>query len=322
MKVSVALCTYNGEKYIEEQLTSILRQTRLPDEIVVSDDGSSDRTLEIVSSVLEGSGVELRILKNSGTHGVVGNFYNAMSSCSGDIIFTSDQDDFWREDKVELMLRPFVESEKNVLVFSNALLVDREGASLGGDLWSTLSYDPEKEEKDMFGLLLNRCVVTGAAMALRKSLFELCGMAPEGWLHDGWMAVNAVILGNVCPINEQLLFYRQHGNNIVGAKKKTSLQRVKGYFKNAGEMEKTRHGRHLRYTAVLDFAGERLSPDDTERLKKCVEFWRGADSFGSQSGIRSFAWITKNLFNGNYGRYYTGARGAARDVATLFGGKD
>ncbi len=322
MKVSVALCTYNGEKYVEEQLKTIMAQTRRPDEIVVSDDGSSDRTIEIVDSVLKGSEIEHLILKNVGTHGVVGNFYNAMSNCSGDVIFTSDQDDMWREDKVEVMLRPFEESEKNVLAFSNALLVDGEGRSLGGDLWSTLSFKPEKEKDDMFGLLLNRCVVTGAAMAVRKSLFELCGIAPKGWLHDGWLAVNAVILGNVCPIDEELLFYRQHGNNVVGAKKLTSMQRVKGYFKNGAVMAKTRQERQLRYTAVLDFASERLSEKNTDSLKKCVEFWEGTTKFVSLSKARSVAWIMKNLFNGSYKRYYTGARGAVRDIFTIFGGKN
>ncbi len=322
MKVSVALCTYNGEKYIEEQLNTIIAQTRRPDEIVVSDDGSSDRTLEIAGSVLAGSGIAHLVLKNEGKHGVVGNFHNAMSHCSGDVIFTSDQDDMWREDKVELMIRPFEESEENVLVFSNALLVDGEGKSLGGDLWSTLSFRPERAKGDMFGLLLNRCVVTGAAMALRRSLFELGGMAPQGWLHDGWFAVNAVLVGKLCPIDEQLLFYRQHGNNVVGAKKLTSMQRVKGYFKNSAIMEKTRMERRLRYAAVLEFAGERLSPDDTRRLEKCVGFWDGATKLGSGSRFRSVGWIMKNLFNRNYKRYYTGVRGSVRDIFTVFGGKN
>ena len=90
---SVALCTYNGEKYISEQIDSILIQTVPPKEIVVSDDGSTDNTLSVVEEIVKTAEVPIRIVHNNVKHGVAGNFYNAIKECTAGIIFTSDQDD-------------------------------------------------------------------------------------------------------------------------------------------------------------------------------------------------------------------------------------
>ena len=97
-KISVCIATYNGERYIREQLDSILSQLSLDDEVIISDDGSKDSTIEIISSYLDS---RIKVFKNNGKHGYVGNFENALNHSSGDFIFLSDQDDIWELQKIE-----------------------------------------------------------------------------------------------------------------------------------------------------------------------------------------------------------------------------
>ena len=119
MSISVALATYNGEKYISEQLNSILPQLGPEDEIIISDDGSSDRTLEIVAGFCS---AQIKVLKNPGK-GVISNVENAIKHTSGDIIFLCDQDDVWLPDKVSVTKKYLLESDVK-LVVSDAIVVD------------------------------------------------------------------------------------------------------------------------------------------------------------------------------------------------------
>ena len=134
MKVSVAMCTYNGEKYIEEQLNSILHQTKKIDEIIICDDGSKDKTLEICNKILESSNVEYILKLNKNNLGFAKNFYQAIKLCSGDIIFFCDQDDIWKENKVDLMCQVFDNDPDTLLVFSNAYITN-ENLEVTGNLF-------------------------------------------------------------------------------------------------------------------------------------------------------------------------------------------
>src|SRR4051812_40446835 len=101
MKLGVALCTYNGERYLSEQLDSIFAQERLPDEVLVQDDGSSDRTLAILDAYAAKAPFTFKVVRNPQNLGFVRNFEHAIGRCSGDVIATSDQDDYWRPDKLK-----------------------------------------------------------------------------------------------------------------------------------------------------------------------------------------------------------------------------
>ena len=169
---SVALCTYNGEKYIAEQLNSIIGQTVIPQEIIISDDGSTDSTLQLVDEILRKSCIKYKVVRNYKKRGVSGNFANAIGLCSSEIVFTSDQDDVWIKNKAEEMLKKF--DNNNVwLVFSDGELVDSALKPLGCSMWSSVDLTSNMlNKKDWFAYLLNRCLVTGAAMAFRKELLE------------------------------------------------------------------------------------------------------------------------------------------------------
>lgn len=317
MQVSVALCTYNGEKYIEEQLNSILAQTVGVNEIVISDDGSTDGTLNVVQAILSKSNIPFKILKNAGQKGVCGNFFNAISACSNEIIFTCDQDDVWKKDKVEKMIAPFENNENVLLVFSDATLVDGNLKPLGSNLWKTLSFKPLKDSSKMFDVLLGLRVVTGACMAVRRDFAFFCGIARGGWLHDAWFAINASVRGDVIPINEELIFYRQHDNNTVGAKKIGSKERVVGYFDNIKVMPEVWEERYQRFTAFKQFANENLTKEQIEKLDKCIAFWSDLVETKQKNKWQGLCTVIKNAFNGNYKKFYTGARGAFRDCLVI-----
>ncbi|WBM79485.1 glycosyltransferase [Cryobacterium breve] len=145
LSVSVALCTFNGSAFIEEQLVSVLEQSEPPAEIVVSDDSSNDSTLAVVSRVFgdwrtrhPGVPLELKILRNPVGLGVVANFEQALGACTGDLLALCDQDDRWHPRRLERMAREFERRPSLTLLHSDARLIDGDGQPLGLTLFQTL----------------------------------------------------------------------------------------------------------------------------------------------------------------------------------------
>ena len=138
---SVALCTYNGEEYISQQINSIIEQTIKPSEIIISDDGSTDNTIEIARGILENSNLNYKIINNDREKGVVANFENAISNCKYEYIFTSDQDDVWVENKAEIILNVFEKEASALLVFSDGELVDEKLKYLHCNMWKSVGIN-------------------------------------------------------------------------------------------------------------------------------------------------------------------------------------
>src|SRR5690349_6024675 len=124
LSLSIALASYNGGRYIREQLDSIARQTRLPDELVISDDASTDSTPEIIEEFARSAPFPVHFLKNSERLGAIGNFEAAIRACKGTIIFLCDQDDVWYPEKVALMEECFIDHPEAGAVFSDGDVVD------------------------------------------------------------------------------------------------------------------------------------------------------------------------------------------------------
>lgn len=233
--ISVAVCTYNGEKFIAEQLASIFQQTLLPNEVILSDDGSSDGTVDIASSMLSEfasnhSNFRFQIIQNEISLGVSGNFKAAMSACTNDLIALSDQDDVWYENKLEILSEVFSENQEVLLVNSDAELVDAQLNSLESTLFKVLRLT-EKEfsaikSDDAFTVLLRRNVVTGATAMIRNKLFEMAQPFPTMGLHDEWLGLVAGSLNGVFLVDQPLIKYRQHSSNHTGARKLTLRARI------------------------------------------------------------------------------------------------
>lgn len=213
--ISVAICTYNGEKYIQAQLETILNQRCVVDEIVLCDDNSSDRTVEIARQVLEGSDVRWRIERNCPGLGVTKNFEKAISLCSGDIIFTSDQDDLWMLDKTEKLMGCF-EEPGCVLAFSDAQIVDGNGQLLLPSLHRKDGFMQLGDFTD--NVLRLSYTVYGCTMAFRRDFVrKIIPFFQSRANHDAWIMCCAGFAGTVTYVPEALICYRIHGNNCVGS---------------------------------------------------------------------------------------------------------
>ena len=180
------MCTYNGANYLQEQLISIMTQTRLPDELVICDDGSTDMTLDILDKFSKNAPFEAKVYHNKKKLGPTKNFENAISLCKGDIIFLSDQDDVWLPHKVAKIEELFLEHSEDVgYIFSNALIVDEKLFPLGYTMWEGILFTEYQQRTFKNGhqleILLKHNVVTGATMAFRKNIKEL--MFALSYLH-------------------------------------------------------------------------------------------------------------------------------------------
>src|SRR6476646_4901088 len=145
MNLSIALCSYNGAAYLSEQLESIAAQTRTPDELVISDDHSTDDTLRLIEEFAATAGFPVRLSVNESNLGTAKNFEKAISLCRGDVIVLSDQDDVWHSDKLESVERIFAARPQLSLVFSNAELVDETLTLFDKTLFDWVHFNDEKQ---------------------------------------------------------------------------------------------------------------------------------------------------------------------------------
>lgn len=231
LTVSVALCTYNGSRFIAEQLRSILAQSPPPDQLVISDDGSTDGTLDVVRAELAAQPARARaklqvtILENASPLGVTRNFEGAVRACTGDIIALSDQDDVWMSGRLARAKEEFATRPDLLLLHSDARLVDDDGVPIGQTLFEAIEFTPgeQREVKDgnAFAVLVRRNVVTGATVLFRRNLLNHAIPFSDVWVHDEWLAIIASIMGTVDFDSERFIDYRQHTGNQIGAAKPT-----------------------------------------------------------------------------------------------------
>jgi glycosyltransferase involved in cell wall biosynthesis len=212
MLVSVAMATYNGAQFLKQQLASILCQTRIPDEIIVSDDGSGDETAQLVALISQSSEVPILFYENDDHLGYVRNFERAMRLCRGDIIFLSDQDDIWEPDKTRAILSEF--DEPTLLVHSDARLID-EGGKVIGDSYARLCKRDMKDAS--FCRLLIDNTVSGCTLAFKRSLLDVMPAADHCFHHDQLLALLAADRDGLRYVDRPLIQYRQHRHNIIGA---------------------------------------------------------------------------------------------------------
>jgi len=204
MKVSIAMAAYNGEKYLQEQLDSFVAQTRQPDELIVSDDCSDDATISIIEAFARQAPFDVRCYVNDENLGFVGNFSRALSLCKGDLVFLSDQDDVWFENKIEQIEAIACEDEYNLLFINDTVLADEKLETTG----------LTKLGQMRSGGLSESLFTMGACVAVRPKLLEMCLPIPiEYNSHDIWLSFFAENLGRKRIVDIPLQYYRRHENN-------------------------------------------------------------------------------------------------------------
>lgn len=200
--VSVAMATYNGEKYIEEQVRSILNNLGPNDELIISDDGSTDRTVEIVLGLRD---PRIAVVKGPQA-GIKKNFENAIKCTGGRYIFLSDQDDVWEDGKVDKVVKTFEETKAPVVVH-NCSIVDEKGTVIEESFFDFRNSGP--------GAIKNfiKNTYIGCCMAFDASLKDVIIPIPDDIeMHDQWIGIIGDLLGKNIFINDKLIKYVRHEN--------------------------------------------------------------------------------------------------------------
>lgn len=321
-KISIALCTYNGAKFLREQLESLARQTRQPDELIVSDDDSTDETIKIVEEFAGEVSFAVKINVNENRLGYIKNFEKAITLCTGDLIFLCDQDDVWHADKLEIFDGEFEKNSDAGLVFCNANLVNENLEPLGKDVRAWLGFTPQIEQlfKDgkVLPKLFNQNYSPGFTMAFRAKYKNLILPLPGDvyWVvHDYWIALLLTAASKVLPISDALVDYRQHGKQNVGATPafsheaqnvSNSLAEKNDYRRNFERLEALRerleqHKNEYDVQAALDETND------------CLKHARVRNDL--QNGARSqIPNLFRELFARRYHRYSTGWKSASKDL--------
>lgn len=228
--LSVAMCTYNGARFLPEQLGSIAGQTRLPGELVICDDGSGDGTVEIVRNFARHAAFPVRLQINEKNLGSTKNFERAIGLCQGEIIVLADQDDVWLPQKLSCMAKILECSEDIGAVFSDAELIDEDSRPLGTTLWSTFLFNSRELEKFRGGqglkVLLKHSLVTGATMAFRSKFRDLVLPIPSNHVQDFWIALLIASVSQLSPIRAPLMRYRKHAAQQIGPRYTGSLRQT------------------------------------------------------------------------------------------------
>ncbi len=237
--VTVLLATYNGEKYLEEQLKSILDQTYSDFRIVIRDDGSTDNTIEIINRYAEIFPDKIEVCPTSSpTHSAAGNFFKLIELYNDDYIMLSDQDDKWLPDKIEKTLAVMQRAEKEnenspILVHTDLYVVDKELNVISNSFINYQRLSPERTELNN---LLMQNSITGCTVMFNRALHEKLFTLPTVTaMHDWWLGLIAAAFGKIVFLNAPTMLYRQHGNNEVGAKDAKSLSFL---FAKLGQIKK------------------------------------------------------------------------------------
>ena len=220
------MCTYNGARFVAEQLASIAAQTRPPDELVVCDDCSTDATIERIREFARTAPFPVRVFENEKNIGSTKNFERAVELCEGDFIAFADQDDVWLPEKLR-RLEESLANESTALAFTDGDVVDESLRPLDQRVWQTIRFGEEEQrlfrEGRAFAVLLDHNVVTGAAMALKAEFKKLILPFPNDLTHDGipvihdwWSALLIAAVGDVVFLSEPLFKYRQHSGQQMG----------------------------------------------------------------------------------------------------------
>jgi glycosyltransferase involved in cell wall biosynthesis len=330
--ISIALCTYNGGKFLREQLNSIARQTLLPDELVICDDGSVDGTIDILKEFRDRVSFPVHIHQNEKNLGSTKNFEKAIGLCQGDIIALCDQDDVWKPEKLKRLGEALQTNPKAGYVFSDAEVVDDNLVPLGHSLWRLLGFEGKIRRLflrgEQFPCLIRKDIVTGATMAFRDSVARLCIPFPaaEGWVHDAWIAIAASAVGSSgISIDETLIFYRQHLSQQIGVSdspQRRSLSIMYHELKDHRQfLFAAWEERCLRILCLKDYLQRLLEVPDAEvcsqnllSLREFETHFLARKKILTSKGLGRYRLIFKEALSGRYALFSDSWKSIARDL--------
>jgi glycosyltransferase involved in cell wall biosynthesis len=314
------MCTYNGGKYLNRQLTSIISQSYIPDEIVICDDGSNDDTIEIIKSFISKTKINIRLYQNTKNLGSTKNFEKAITLCDGDIIILSDQDDIWYNTKLEFIYKFFNKNNNIGLIFSDANLIDEDSNLLSSNLWERINFNKLEQKKILNNksneVLLKHNVITGATMAFKAEYKDLFLPIPNCWVHDYWIALYFSILSNCTFIDKPLIKYRQHSEQQIGAQDLTLVEQIyksnsttsKDYYLQIQKFKKLK----LRIKK-LDY--KHMNNDFLEKIDNKISHLEKRIKISFEKNkFKKIYFSLQELFNQRYFNYSNGFKSFMKDL--------
>ena len=315
---SIALATYNGEAYLGSQLASYLEQERAPDEVIISDDSSTDRTLDIAREFAQWAPFPVRIVHNRYAKGYRGNFQTAIESATGDLIALSDQDDVWLPGHIARLAEALERRPEVLAVMSNSECVDADLKPLGYTIFESERLHRSflkaimRREPNQFALVLRHRAATGHAMMFRRSIAHSVLPFPEDWAHDHWIFMIAAALGCIDYIPQALAKYRHHGHQFVGAGMKsmaTWAAQTRHQPASWGAAEVARWEELLEHLQVIG-----ASDTAIQMLQEKIDFLSFRVSVRAMPVYTRTASTAANLLRGRYHRLGRGFYAFARDL--------
>jgi glycosyltransferase involved in cell wall biosynthesis len=297
-----------------------MQQTRLADEIIISDDGSIDNTITIIKEYQDKFANRIKLYQHPVNLGVYKNFPFAIEQCTGDIIFTCDQDDYWLPNKIEKHLERHLSNDTIDLVYSNADVVLETIDNYLYPLWEPETIlDTEHGQASIASLLYKGRSIAGCCMSFKRSILLQIIPFPNQIYHDDWIATTTCILGSISGISESLIKYRQHGQNAVGIIRGSKLSFYKSLFTNVPFYYKSDQYIHKRnkmiYTAMEsnDCINLKLRKYD---YKANLVFYANRTSYLENSFINVLRGLFDNLVHNRY-RYHHGTFTFIKDLYNL-----
>lgn len=302
-----------------QQLQSIAAQSRLPDELVICDDRSSDATVEIVEEFTVQAPFPVRLIVNSENQGSTKNFEKAMSACRGTVIVPSDQDDFWYANRLQVAEDVLIERPDAGVVFADADIVDDELKPLGYRLFQSAHFNGRLQRQveggNAFEALLAHNFVTGATMAFRAEFLPLVAPIPSLWTHDGWIAILISAVANVICVDRPLIKYRQHSGQQFGARRRS----IGAHLASTQESNNYESYRHMQeqyrlvYDRLQETFGFRIPQRRMTLLQEKIRHMSRRVEL-SRSHLRRVPAIATELVLNRYRRFGYGWRDVIRDL--------
>jgi glycosyltransferase involved in cell wall biosynthesis len=296
------MATYNGAPYLSAQLESVAAQTRLPDELVVCDDGSTDATVPIAEAFARQAPFAVRVERNPRRLGAHQNFARAMSLCAGQAIAFADQDDIWLPARLERLLAA-MEQRGAAFAFCDARLIGEDGRAIGGRTLLDRRFPLDAIARAFspggrpLPLMLKRDFIYGTTLVFDASLREALLPIPDGWSHDTWVVNMLVLLGERgVAVLEPLVLYRQHGVQASGG---MSAPKRVPYATQLAAYEALRE----RARAVAPALARNVDPDDLRRLDEKIRYLRALVEIERLPLPRRAAPIAREVLSGRWRRY-------------------
>jgi len=317
LRISVAMCTFNGGRFLTKQLESIADQMRAPCELIVCDDGSTDDTITVLKQFRANASFPVTIVENTVRMGSTRNFDQAIGMARGEFIALCDQDDRWLPHKLERLSDCLIENPFLGGVFSDAELIDGDGKRVGKTLFGRHKFTPAKQRSFVTcptATLLKHDVVTGATLMFRSNVRRYCSPIPTTWVHDGWLAWMLALHSRLTLITEPLIEYRIHAGQQLGVGTSQTAQR--------GNTE-TRRQFYARVARQFEdllnrVLAEGWSEHDglVEKIRQKIAFLKRQAALSQQLGVRSVQML------GLLPQYLQYARGLASVRTDLLLGRE